>query len=56
MHDKLKEIPEGAKFNVTGHSLGTMVSIQSVANLPAGDIEKIGRVLFQGPDAREKHQ
>ena len=54
MHDKLKEIPEGAKFNVTGHSLGTMVSIQSVANLPAGDIEKIGRVvLFQGPDARE---
>ena len=53
METKLKELPTGAVMNVTGHSLGTMVSIQAVANLPAGDINKIGRVvLFQGPDAR----
>ena len=54
MEAKIKELPKGATMNVTGHSLGTMVSIQAVANLPAGDIDKIGRVvLFQGPDARE---
>lgn len=53
MESKIKELPQGAVMNVTGHSLGTMVSIQGVANLPADDIDKIGKVvLFQGPDAR----
>lgn len=53
MDARVAELPDGAVMNVTGHSLGTMVSIQAVANLPAGDINKIGRVvLFQGPDAR----
>lgn len=56
MHEKLNEMTKhapNAKMNVTGHSLGTMVSIQAVANLPAGDIDKIGQVvLFQGADAR----
>jgi hypothetical protein len=57
MHTKISEMNKqapNAKMSVTGHSLGTMVSIQAVANLPAGDIDKIERVvLFQGPDARE---
>ncbi|GAB2026603.1 alpha/beta hydrolase [Lactovum odontotermitis] len=43
-----------AKVNVTAHSLGTMVSIQTVASLPSSDIDKIDQVvLFNGPDARK---
>lgn len=57
MQQKIKEMSEkapNAKMSVTGHSLGSIVSIQSVANLPPGDIDKIDKlVLFQGPDARE---
>ncbi|MFD2306959.1 cutinase family protein [Enterococcus termitis] len=57
MHQKIKEMgtkAPNATMSMTGHSLGTMVTIQAVANLPAGDIEKIDKViLFQGPDARE---
>ncbi len=41
-------------MSITGHSLGTMISIQAVANLPQADLAKIDKVvLFQGPDARE---
>ncbi|OEG09761.1 hypothetical protein BCR25_09635 [Enterococcus termitis] len=57
MHQKIAEMrtkAPNATMSMTGHSLGTMVTIQAVANLPAGDIEKIDKViLFQGPDARE---
>lgn len=57
MHQKIKEMSEkapNATMSMTGHSLGTMVTIQAVANLPAGDISKLDKViLFQGPDARE---
>lgn len=60
MQQKINEMSTkapNAKMSVTGHSLGTMVSIQGVANLSAGDIEKIDKVvLFQGPDARESIQ
>ncbi|MDY4307990.1 Mbeg1-like protein [Enterococcus mundtii] len=57
MHQKITEMTTQAPhatMPVTGHSLGTMVSIQAVANLPEKDIAKIDKVvLFQGPDARE---
>ncbi|MGM0145458.1 lipase family protein [Enterococcus mundtii] len=57
MHQKITEMTTQAPhatMSVTGHSLGTMVSIQAVANLPEKDIAKIDKVvLFQGPDARE---
>ena len=57
MHQKITEISvqaPNATMSITGHSLGTMVSIQAVANLPEEDIAKIDKVvLFQGPDARE---
>lgn len=57
MHQKIEEMrtkAPNATISMTGHSLGTMVTIQAVANLPAGDISKIDKViLFQGPDARD---
>lgn len=57
MHQKITDISThapSATMSITGHSLGTMVSIQAVANLPKEDISKIDKVvLFQGPDARE---
>lgn len=57
MHQKITDISTHAPnstMSITGHSLGTMVSIQAVANLPKEDISKIDKVvLFQGPDARE---
>ena len=57
MHQKITDIRTHAPnptMSITGHSLGTMVSIQAVANLPKEDISKIDKVvLFQGPDARE---
>ena len=57
MHTKVSELRKkapNATLAVTGHSLGTMVSIQAVANLPKEDIAKLDKiVLFQGPDARE---
>ena len=50
---EMKTNAKNAQMNVTGHSLGTMISIQAVANLPEGYIDSMGRVvLFQGPDAR----
>lgn len=60
LQTKIKEMKQQApqaKISITGHSLGTMVSIQAIANLPASDIEAIERVvLFQGPDARASIQ
>lgn len=57
MHQKIEEMrtkAPNATMAMTGHSLGTMVTIQAVANLPKNDISKIDKViLFQGPDARE---
>lgn len=51
---ELRKKAPNATLAVTGHSLGTMVSIQAVANLPKEDIAKLDKiVLFQGPDARE---
>lgn len=45
-----KDAP-GAMMDVTGHSLGTMVSVQAVALLGEDDFDKIDRlVLFNGPD------
>lgn len=56
MHQKIVEMSQkapGATISMTGHSLGTMVTIQAVANLPEADMAKIDKViLFQGPDAR----
>lgn len=55
MHQKIKEMSDkapNATMSMTGHSLGTTVTIQAVANLPAEDISKIDKViLFQDPDA-----
>ena len=57
MHQKITEMTTkapNATGAVSGLSLGTMVSIQAVANLPEKDIAKIDKVvLFQGPDARK---
>ena len=57
MHQKIMEMSAkapNATMSITGHSLGTMISIQAVANLPQADLAKIDKiVLFQGPDARE---
>ena len=40
------------KLNLTGHSLGTIATIQGVANLTVEELEQIGEiVLFDGPDA-----
>ncbi len=51
---ELRKKAPNATMAVAGHSLGTMVSIQAVANLPKEDIAKLDKiVLFQGPDARE---
>ena len=38
-------------MDITGHSLGTIVSAQGVAGLTDEELEKIGKVvLFDGPD------
>lgn len=52
MHQKIMEMSAkapNATMSITGHSLGTMISIQAVANLPQADLAKIDKVvLFQG--------
>ncbi|MCU9533561.1 cutinase family protein [Streptococcus sp. CSL10205-OR2] len=43
-----------ATLDLTAHSLGTMIAVQSVANLSEKELEKIENVvLFNGPDATE---
>lgn len=60
LKEKISELnaqAPNAKLNVTGHSLGTMISAQAVANLYQDDsksFEKIGNVvLFDGPDVTQ---
>lgn len=51
---KMSQDSPNAKLNIAGHSLGTMVSAQSIAKLYHDDpksLNQIGRVvLFDGPD------
>ncbi|MFC4652453.1 Mbeg1-like protein [Lactococcus nasutitermitis] len=53
----LKELPKNTKLEITGHSLGTMVSVQGVAQLVKDDpsaLKRIGKlVLFDGPDCTQ---
>jgi hypothetical protein len=60
LKEKIKELnakAPNAVLNVTGHSLGTMVSAQAVAKLYQDDVkafDKIGKVvLFNGPDVTQ---
>ena len=54
MKTKIAEMTEKAPqatMDITGHSLGTIVSAQGVAGLSDEELEKIGKVvLFDGPD------
>ena len=55
MKEKITELEEkaapDAKMDVTGHSLGTMVSVQGLAGLDDSELNHIGKaVLFDGPD------
>ncbi|WP_128973511.1 cutinase family protein, partial [Streptococcus oralis] len=48
---EMREKAPDAKMDITGHSLGTIVSAQGVAGLTDQELEKIGKVvLFDGPD------
>ncbi|MFC3932304.1 hypothetical protein ACFOSE_05905 [Streptococcus dentapri] len=43
-----------AQMSITGHSLGTIVSIQGAAGLSHDELQKVDQiVLFDGPDATE---
>lgn len=52
--DEIKKQAPNAKLNIAGHSLGSIVSAQSVAKFyhdHPSDLDKIGKVvLFDGPD------
>lgn len=49
---EMRENAPTSKLNLTGHSLGTIATIQGVANLSVEELEQIGEiVLFNGPDA-----
>ena len=54
LHVKLAELREkapNAKLNITGHSLGSIASVQGVAHLSVEELEQIGEiVVFNGPD------
>lgn len=53
----MRESSPNAKLNLTGHSLGTIATIQGVANLTVEELEQIGEiVLFDGPDALKSIQ
>jgi hypothetical protein len=53
----LKKIPEDTPLNITGHSLGTMASVQGAARLIQDTLSAMNRlgniVLFNGPDLTE---
>ena len=57
MKEKITELnaqAPDAVMNVTGHSLGTIVSAQAVANLSYKELESVGEVvLFNGPDVSD---
>ena len=54
LHVKLAELKEkapNAKLNITGHSLGSVASVQGVAHLSVEELEQIGEiVVLNGPD------
>ena len=54
LHVKLAELREkapNAKLNLTGHSLGSIASVQGVAHLSVKELEQIGEiVVLNGPD------
>lgn len=54
LHVKLAELKEkapNAKLNMTGHSLGSIASVQGAAHLSVEELEQIGEiVVFNGPD------
>ena len=54
LHVKLAELREkapNAKLNITGHSLGSIASVQGVAHLSVKELEQIGEiVVLNGPD------
>lgn len=54
LHVKLAELKEkapNAKLNITGHSLGSIASVQGVAHLSVEELDQIGEiVLLNGPD------
>ena len=54
LHVKLAELKEkapNAKLNITGHSLGSIASVQGVAHLSVEELEQIGEiVVLNGPD------
>ena len=48
---KIRSSGSSAPLNLTGHSLGTFVTVQGVAGLKNDEIDQIGKlVLFNGPD------
>lgn len=54
LHVKLAELREkapNAKLNMTGHSLGSIASVQGAAHLSVEELEQIGEiVVLNGPD------
>ena len=54
LHVKLAELREkapNAKLNLTGHSLGSIASVQGAAHLSVEELEQIGEiVVLNGPD------
>lgn len=54
LHEKLAELREkapNAKLNITGHSLGSIASVQGAAHLSAEELDQIGEiVVLNGPD------
>ena len=54
LHVKLAELREkapNAKLNITGHSLGSIASVQGVAHLSVKELDQIGEiVVLNGPD------
>ncbi|AGM99613.1 alpha/beta hydrolase [Streptococcus iniae] len=54
MKEKIAELRKkapGAVMDITGHSLGTIVSAQAVVNLSYEELKTVGQVvLFDGPD------
>ncbi|MGT2808773.1 alpha/beta hydrolase [Streptococcus iniae] len=54
MKEKITELRKkapGAVMDITGHSLGTIVSAQAVVNLSYEELKTVGQVvLFDGPD------
>lgn len=51
---EMSEKAPQATMDLTAHSLGTMVTVQGIANLSQQEFDKIGKViLFDGPDTTD---